>query len=402
MEILRNNTSTKHLLSNTYTNMKNLLLIPGLVFVLVSCNSSELDKKKKELEKMKTELADLQTKEADIQTKESELEKKIAKLKTELGVTDSIQAPTIISVNTLKPEIFKNYIDVQGHVDADENVGISTEMPGTINKINVHVGDVVTKGQVLAETDARAILQNISDLQTNADLVNQLYEKQKNLWEQKIGTEIQFLQAKTNKESLEKKMAALQEQLRMSKIISPIDGTVDAVDIKLGQATAPGYPAIRVINYNNLKVKAEVSENYASKIHKGSPVIIRFPDTDDSLLTTVSFVSRAINTGTRAFVVEVELNNQKEYHPNMVAKLSINDYSSPQPIITVPVRIVQKDENSAQYVYLSENGKAKKQLVTLGKEYNGKAEVKTGLKADDVIVTSGYDLINEGDPIQVK
>ncbi|HET6227505.1 MAG TPA: efflux RND transporter periplasmic adaptor subunit [Bacteroidia bacterium] len=382
--------------------MKNLFLISGVIIVLASCNSSETDKKKKELDKLKAELSDLQTEEAKIQTKESETEKKIAKLKTELGVVDSVQAPTIIAVNTLKPETFKNYIDVQGHVDADENVGISTEMPGTISKINVHVGDQVTKGQVLAETDARAILQNISDLQTNADLVNQLYDKQKNLWDQKIGTEIQYLQAKTNKESMEKKMAALQEQLRMSKIISPIDGTVDAVDVKLGQATAPGMPAIRVINYSNLKVKAEVSENYASKIHKGSPVIIRFPDTDDSVLTTVSFVSRAINTGTRAFIVEVNLDGQKEYHPNMVAKLSINDYQSSKPIIVIPVRVVQKDENSEQYVYLSDKGKAKKQLVTLGKEYNGKAEVVSGLKEGDVIVTSGYDLINEGDPIQVK
>jgi membrane fusion protein (multidrug efflux system) len=382
--------------------MKNLFFIPGLILMLIACNSSELDKKKKELKKLKTELSDLQTKEADIQTKEAGLQKDIKKLETEIGIKDSVQAPVTISVATLKPEIFKNYIDVQGHVDADENIGLSTEIPGTISKINVHVGDVVTKGQVLAETDARAIMQNIADLQTNADLVNQLYEKQKSLWDQKIGTEIQFLQAKTSKESMEKKMATLQEQLRMSKIISPINGTVDAVDVKLGQVAAPGMPAIRVINYSNLKVKADVSENYASKIHNGSPVIVRFPDTHDSLLTTVSFVARAINVQTRAFTVEVALNGQKEYHPNMVAKLSINDYQSPQPVITVPVRIVQKDENSALFVYLSDKGKAKKQLVTLGKEYNGKAEVKSGLKDGDVVVTSGYDLINDGDAIQVK
>jgi len=395
METSLNNALTKHLLPNTTYTMKKLFLLPGLILVLASCNTSEIDKKKQELEKLKTELSEKQTQIADIETK-------IELLKSEIGLVDSVAPPTVISVSTLKPETFKNYIDVQGHVDADENVGLSTEMPGTISKINVHVGDAVTKGQVLAETDARAILQNMADLQTNADLVNQMYEKQKNLWDQKIGTEIQYLQAKTNKESMEKKMAALQEQLRMSKIISPIDGTVDAVDVKLGQMIAPGMPAIRVINYSNLKVKADVSENYASKIHKGSPVIIRFPDTKDSLLTTVSFVSRAINTGTRAFTVEVALNSQKEYHPNMVAKLSINDYQSAQPIITVPVRVVLKDENNAQFVFISEKGKAKKQLVKLGKEYNGKAEVLSGLKEGDQIVTSGYDLINEGDAVQTK
>src|SRR6202007_3226457 len=132
-----------------------------------------------------------------------------------------------------KPQMFKTYIEVQGKVDADENVSLSSEIPGTVTQINVKVGDEVSKGQVLAETDARATQQQMSDLQTNMDLATQVYQKQKNLWDQKIGTEIQYLQTKANKESLEKKMAALQEQVRMSKIISPINGTVDAVNIKI-------------------------------------------------------------------------------------------------------------------------------------------------------------------------
>jgi membrane fusion protein (multidrug efflux system) len=369
--------------------MKNLFFIPVLILLMAACNSpSKGDDKHAELEKLKKE--------------EAELEIKIASLEAEIGSTDTAQAPITVSTATLKPEVFRNYIDVQGRVDADENVSLSTELPGTITKINVRVGDAVSKGQVLAETDTRAIAQGMAELQTNMELVNQIYEKQKNLWDQKIGTEIQFLQAKTNKESMEKKLAALQEQLRMSKIISPINGTVDAVDVKLGQMVAPGVPAIRVINFSNLKVKAEVSENYAAKIRKGSPVIVRFPDIDDSLVTTVSFVSRAINNSTRSFTVEVLLNDQKEYHPNMVAKLSINDYQSPQPVITVPVRVVQKDENNALFVYVSDKGKARKQVVTLGKEYHGKAEVKSGLKEGDAIVTAGYDLINEGAPIEFK
>lgn len=373
--------------------MKNLFFISGLILVMAACNSKpegDGDAKKAELEKLKKEEADLQI--------------RIASLEAEIGATDTVQAPITVSVSQLTPETFKNYIDVQGHVDADENVTLTSETPGTISKINVKVGDEVHKGQVLAETDSRAIQQGIAELQTNMDLANQLFEKQKNLWDQKIGTEIQFLQAKTNKEGLEKKMASLQEQLRMSRIISPIDGTVDAVDLKLGQAVSPGVPVggIRVINFSNLKVKADVSENYASKIHKGSPVIVRFPDTKDSLLTTVSFVSRAINSSTRSFTVEVLLNDNKEYHPNMVAKLSINDYQSAQPVITVPVRVVQKDENNALFVYVADKGKARKQLVTLGKEYNGKAEVKNGLKSGDAIVTAGYDIINEGDPIELK
>jgi len=233
-------------------------------------------------------------------------------------------------------------------------------------------------------------------------LVNQIYAKQKNLWDQKIGTEVQFLQAKTNKESMEKKMIAMQEQVRMSKIISPINGTVDAVDIKIGQAVAPGFPAIRVINFSNLKVKSDVAESYASKIKKGNEVIIHFPDTQDSVVSKVDFVSRAINNSSRTFSVEVLLDNKKEYHPNMVARLSINDYQSPETAITIPVRAIQKDENNEEFVYIANGNKAKKQLVKVGKTYSGKAEIVSGLKAGDVLVTLGYDIINDGDAIVYK
>jgi RND family efflux transporter MFP subunit len=368
--------------------MKKFILVPFLAIAMIACNSGNKDNKKEELDALKKE--------------ESEIKAKIAILEKELSANDTSETGTPVSVMPLKAGSFKNFIDVQGRVDADENVSLSSEMPGTVTRINVKVGDEVSAGQVLAETDARAITQQISDLQTNAALVNQVYEKQKNLWDQKIGTEIQFLQAKTNKESMEKKMAALQEQLRMTKIISPISGTVDAVDIKLGQAIAPGMPAIRVINFSNLKVKADVAESYASRIRKGSEVVIHFPDMQDSIVTKVHFVSRAINPASRTFTVEVNLDNKKEYHPNMVARLNINDYQSPEGTITVPVRTIQKDENNASFVFVVENGIAKRKIITTGKEYRGQVEVKSGLKENDMLVTLGYDMINDGDAVTTK
>jgi len=366
--------------------MKKLFIIPVLAIAMTACNSGGGDDKRAQLDKLKAQ--------------ESELKAQITALEAELGSTDSSGKVVAVSVEKIKAVAFKNYIDVQGRVDADENITISTEMPGTITRINVKVGDEVRAGQVLAETDTRAINQQMSDLQTNTALVNQVYDKQKALWDQKIGTEIQFLQAKTNKESMEKKMQALQEQLRMSKIISPINGTVDAVDIKLGQSVAPGMPSIRVINFANLKVKADVAESYASKIRKGSEVIVYFPDIQDTLITKVNFVSRAINNASRTFAVEVMLDDKKEYHPNMVARLNINDYQSGQPAITVPVRTIQKDETNQSFVFVAENGIAKKKVITLGKEYRGQAEVLSGLKEGDVLVTLGYDLVNDGDRLE--
>lgn len=352
-----------------------------------ACNSGSNDKKA-ELEKLKKE--------------EQEIKAKIAILETELTVKDSVQAGIAVEVQTLQPSVFKNYIDVQGRIDADENVSLSTEIPGTVTKINVKAGDEVRTGQVLAETDSRAVSQQLSDLQTNTDLVNQIYEKQKNLWDQKIGTEVQFLQAKTNKESMTKKMGALQEQLRMTKIISPINGTVDAVDIKVGQTAAPGMPAIRVINYSNLKVKADVAETYASKIKKGSEVTVYFPDMQDSIIGTVNFVSRAINPSSRTFMVEVLLNDKKEYHPNMVAHLKINDYRSAASQIMIPVRTIQKDESNESFVYVASGNLAEKRIVAVGKQYNGMAEILSGLKPGEQLITLGYDLVNEKSTIAYK
>jgi RND family efflux transporter MFP subunit len=361
--------------------MKRIILIASSIALLAACSQD----KKAELEKLKK-------KDADLKVQIDSLEAQIARGDT----TKKVIPTTAVTVMALKAASFKNYIDVLGKVDADENVSISSEMAGTITKINVKVGDEVNKGDVLAETDARAITQQISDLQTNADLVNQIYTKQKNLWDQKIGTEVQYLQAKTNKESMEKKMAALQEQLRMTKIISPINGTVDAVDAKLGQMAMPGLPTIRVINYSNLKVKAEVAESYASKIKKGSEVIVRFPDSNDSVVSKVNFISRAINPNTRSLLVEVLLDNNKEYHPNMAARLNINDYESAAPVMIVPVRTIQKDENNAPFVFVAEGNVAKKHLVTIGKEYGGRSEITSGLKEGDMLITFGYDLINDG------
>lgn len=370
-------------------NMKTnkLILLSFLTSILVSCGGGD----------NANDLGALKQKQADLKTELANIAAQISKLEG-----DSARKFVLVDAAPVPMRIFKTYINVQARIDADENVALSAEMPGTITKISVKPGDQVRKGDILAETDARAIQQSLSDMQTNLDLVNQLYEKQKALWDVKIGTEVQFLQAKTQKESMEKKMNTLQEQLRMSKIISPIDGTVDAVDIKLGQLTAPGIPAIRVINFNNLKVKADLAESYASRVHKGDEVIINFPDSKDSIFATISYSSRAISALNRTFAVEVLLDNKKEYHPNQIAILNINDYRSEKPTMAIALNYIQKDLKGQPFVLVADGNKAAKRNVTLGKEYNGTVEIASGLNESDLLITSGYDGLNEGDAIQVK
>lgn len=366
--------------------MKNKFIYLALTLLVAACSAPD---QKAELEKLKAE--------------RSAIESKIAALEEELAKSDTTTKEVLTEVSTLalQPEIFKTYIEVQGRVDADESVSLSTEMPGTITKVNVKVGEEVSKGQVLAETDVRAIQQQIADLQTSLDLATQVYDKQKSLWDQKIGTEIQFLQAKNTKESLERKMATMQEQIRMSKITSPINGTVDEINIKIGQAIAPGVPAINVINFSNLKVKADVAESYTARVKTGNEVLVLFPDMNDSIRSKIQYASRGINAMSRTFNVEVLLDNKKEYHPNMVAKLKINDYQSPAPKIVVPVKYIQKGSNES-FVLIADNGKAIKKLVKISREYSGMAEIADGLKAGDLLITGGYDLVNDGEKITVN
>lgn len=339
-----------------------------------------------------------------LKAQKQELEARIAELESQVKDSSTVSASASgleVAVMALQPTYFKSYIDVQARVDAEENVTLSSGMPGTVTRIYVKVGEKVSQGQVLAETDNRVILQQISDLQTNYELAKQVYEKQENLWNQKIGTEIQYLQAKSTKESLEKKLATLEEQLRMSKVISPIDGTVDAVNIKIGQTIAPGMNAINVVNFSHLKVKADVAESYSSRIKAGDEVWVYFPDIRDSLQSKVNYASRTIELLNRTFAVEVLLNTSKELHPNMVAKLRINDYVSPEPRIGLPVKYIQRS-GSETYVWIVEKNVVVKRIIKIGREYNGMAEVLDGLKPGELLITLGYDLVNEADTVQVQ
>jgi len=363
--------------------MKKTISLLSIV-MLASCGSKQPD-----------DLNMLLKQEAELQKQLSEVQKKIKALRK-----DSLQ-PILVSVEKLTPQVFKAYLTFQGKVDADDNIAVSSEMPGTVTRIYVSVGDNVKAGQVLAETDARSIQQSIQALQSNLDFVTELYEKQKKLWEQKIGTEVQYLQVKAQKENLEKTLASLQEQLRMTKIISPIDGTVDAVDIKVGQMVAPGMPAIRVINFNKLKVKADVPENYVSQIQTGNPVKILLPDIQDSLENKVSYVSRTINNVTRTFNAEVFIGNNQKLHPNQVAVLKINTYSSAKPVISVPLNYLHTDVDGSRFVYVAENNKVKKVRVQIGKVSEGRVEILSGLNENELLIKTTVSM-KEGTPVIVQ
>jgi RND family efflux transporter MFP subunit len=353
---------------------------------------------KTDLEKKRKELAEVNAKIDELKAKAKVIETEIAKLDTAAA---GILKNKNVKVEEIKPSEFDNFIEVQGMVDSDENVMVNTTQPGIITAINVKEGDVVRKGQILATTDANIINKSIDQLQTNLDLATIAYDKQKRLWDQKIGSEIQFLSAKTQKESLEKQLKTLQSQIDLTVIKSPINGVVDDINVKIGEMASPGFTGIRVVNLSNIKVVAKVSDNYIAKVKKGQSVIVRFPDANYEITAPVSFVSSVIGAN-RSFNVEVKVNNKDAMiKPNMVASLLISDQKLSN-VLVVPSNAI---EHTATGNYLmvvtgtKDKYTASRRKVEIGVEYNGRTIVTEGLKEGEKVITFGFQDVVDGQPI---
>jgi len=363
--------------------MKARILLISSVILLAACNNKPKDPK--------TELADLKKQQADIATK-------IKTLETKVGSQDSAKS-TDVNVLTLKKGSYTNYVQIQGKVDAQDNVIAYPQAQGAITALYVAIGQHVSKGQVLAQLDNSVLKQNIAQAQTQADLANVVYQRQKNLWDQKIGTEVQFLQAQAQMQSTQKQVASLRQQADMYRIVSPISGTVDQMDLKIGQSAAPGMAGLRIVNAENLKVKADVPESYGSQINTGDVLKILVPDAPDSLNAKLSFVAKVIDPTSRSFAVEAKLPQRKNIRPNMTAILYIVNYQN-KNAITVPVKSVQKSEQG-DYVFVAENGVAKRKNIKAGKTYGGITEILSGLSEGDQLITDGASDIEDGDKVKV-
>ncbi len=362
--------------------MKKILYLSAMLF-LAACSTKPKDKK--------TELADLQKQQAEINSK-------ITKLQTETGGTDSTKSSDV-SVVEIKTGAFTNYVQIQGKIDAQDNITAYPQAPGTIIAINAKPGQHVSKGQVLVQLDNSVLKQNIAQAQSQITLLTTLFQRQKNLWDQKIGTEVQYLQAQTNLQSAQKQAAALREQSGMYRITSPINGTIDQMDLKLGQVAQPGATGIRIVNTAILKVKADVPESYASSVSTGNNVKILVPDANDSLITKITFAAKAIDPTSRSFAVEIKLPARKSLRPNMTAILKIADYSKSNAII-IPVKAIQKSEDG-DYVFVNNGGSAKRKNIKVGTTYGGQSEILSGLKTGDQLITAGASDIEDGDKIKV-
>jgi membrane fusion protein, multidrug efflux system len=381
---------TFNMKSNIYTRLSVLTL----AVVVMACSATTPDDDKQgRLDKLKTE-------KATIDKEIKKLEEEIAKANPDSAAT-KVKAKDVV-VTDLAPRAFNHYVQTQGSVDAEDNIMLSAKTMGVVTAVYVTEGQQVSRGQALVQLDNSVIRQNIEAMKSQYELTVAIYNRQKNLWDQKIGTEVQFLQAKTNMENLEKQIKSLEEQSALSRITSPISGTVDMIGAKVGESMQPGMPAVKVINTSNLKLVANVSEAYVTSIKKGNDVLVNIPELNRELKAKVSFVGKNIDQLSRTFSVEIKLPSLADLRPNMTGIVKIIFHSEASTLV-VPVNVVQ-DINHQKIVYVAEtNGKqtvARKKVVTVDAVYDNLAQVK-GLTAGDKVITFGYQGLNDGQAIKL-
>jgi len=358
------------------------LLIPAIIFA--SCSGTKPDKA--------TELAKLKSERADIDLKIKNLE---------AGTKDSATVKiTPVSVTDVQPTDFNAYVEVQSQIAGDENVLAGSLAPGTVKSILVQVGQRVSKGQVLAILDASTIEQQIEGMNPQLTLLKSVYEKQQNLWKQNIGTEVQLMTAKANYEAAQKQAETLKSQRDMFRVVSPISGIVDAVNLKVGEVAAIGMNGIRVVSYDKLKAEASLGENYLGKVKQGDRVLLVLPDVNDTIRTTLSYVSQAVDPQSRAFIVQVRLANNNKLHPNMACLMKIANYENKQALV-VPVSVIQRTSNG-DMLYIADGNKAKSVFVKTGRNANGMVEILSGLNPGDKVITKGYEEMDNGQQLMIQ
>ena len=354
--------------------------------------ANELEAKKTELQKIKTEIAALQ--------------KRADALQIEISAQDPNGGAKTEAVEVMAIELqkFNSYITIEGKVDAANSTIATPKAPGIVTAIYVSAGQYVTQGQVMASLDANAVSQGKAPLEQQLSFAKTVYEKQQRLYAQGIGTEVQLLQARTQVEATRKQIAAIDAQVAMYRIVAPISGSVESVDLKIGQATSPGMPAFKVVNLSTLKVVADVAESYSSKINKGDKVEIEFKDINTSVPSTIKFASQVIDPLNRTFRIEMGLGRVPDAKPNMLTTIKVSDYESSNAVV-VPINAVQTTEEGSSIMVAERKGKAfvaRKVTVKVGKNSGDRLEILEGLKQGDQIIIVGNQDLNDGQSINIK
>lgn len=374
--------------------MKYTSLLIIAISLIASCGApvDDLASKKKELTTKKSELTALQA--------------EIDALKAEILELDppKEKAPMLIKATTVEATNFERYTDVQASVMSEDLVYASSEMGGRIVSMTAKEGQYVSKGSLIAKVDLQTLEDQKAELMTGLALAKDVYDRQQRLWDQNIGSEIQYLQAKNNYERMQKSLELLENQIKKANVFSPISGVVDKAFLQAGEMAAPGAPIVQLFNPNRLKISADVPESYLGKIKRGDKVKVSFPALSLEQEKTISLVGRTIDPSNRTFKVEVNTTNLGgKLKPNLLAEISFKDFSQ-KDALTVDLPLVQEEVSGRKYVYTvtKKDGKsvAKRTYVEIGESSMGKVIITSGLEPADKLITDGARSVSNGSLVE--
>ncbi len=375
--------------------MRNWIFIIFLTSVFVSCQPEENnqvtynipEELPDDLEQLKKYFSDAKQGAQSLTAFAEELEEKIQELDT-----SEIKKISVTAIQA-KKEDFKSFVEVQASVQANKSAMASSEMGGRLLEMKWQEGEYIKKGDIVGKIDMEQVDKQLAELNTRLELAIIAYERQKKLWDQNIGSEMQFLQAKNNKESLEKSIEAVSFQKTKQYIYSPTSGIIDMVMLEQGELAGPGQPIIMIMNTGSMKVVAGVPEIYLKNVKKGETVTIKFPSLDEEIKARVSQIGRTVNPANRTFEVEVNLSNKGGlYKPNLMAIMMINDETVKNAVM-IPEELIRKDVTDNAYVFVVEKGDetefAKRVNITTGLTYEGWTVIEEGLNGEELIVAKG-------------
>lgn len=381
---------------------KILTVVIASSLLLAACGSGSVQQDKS----LQGEKATL----AALKDQQEKLSKQIATLEDEIAKSDSTggskEKAKLVALTALTPTSFIHYIDLQGNVDAENISYISPRgQGGVVREVLVKQGDHVGKGQLLLKLDDAVQRQQVTTAQTQLAYAEDLYKRRKNLWDEKIGSEVDLINAKNQVDQAQNQVKAAQDQLEFTNVYADINGTINNLTIKVGEAFVPGAQSIQLVNTDNMKVTVSVPELYQERIHVGTPVKITFPGLNNKEVTgTVRVVGTVINTGNRAFQVEVHLPADRDIRANQVAVVKLQDYTA-KNVLTIPINTLQTDEKGKYVMVASTDGGktvAHKKSITIGQSYADKVEVASGLQQGDQLITDGFQGLYEGQLITTQ
>lgn len=385
--------------------MKKLLSIILLSITVFACGTKETSIE----DLVKTgSLTELRAKKKELGQQQTEIKRQLGLIENKINKLDNAKHKEIVTTLTLNDTIFKHYTEVQGNVETDQNIIIYPQFSGILTQILVKEGQPVNKGQLLATIDDGGLSSQLAQVQAQLALAKTTFERQSRLWEQKIGSEIQYLQAKTNYDASKNASDQLQKQLEKTNVRAPFNGIIDQIITDQGSLVAPGQsPLMRIINTANMYVKADVPENYLGKVAEGSEVLVNFISLGKTYTGKIHQVSNYINPDNRSFSVQVALPNKDHLlKPNLIATIKLNDYVAANTIV-IPTNIIQKNAKNESLVFkfapeTDSTGIARQTIIKTGKEQNGATEVTKGLESGDSIIIEGARTLRDGQEVSIK